>query len=110
MDRTIRLLYRGAAIIEAITWLGLLVGMLFKYGIDGNELGVRVFGMAHGVAFIAYVPITLVAAHRFRWGLVVTALGVLAAFPPFGTLAFDLWAERTGRLGSKTDRAGAAAK
>ena len=104
MERTIRLLYRSAAIIEAITWLGLLIGMLFKYVIDGNQLGVRVFGMAHGVAFLAYVPITLIAASRFRWGFGVTALGVLAAFPPFGTLAFDLWAERTGRLGARTER------
>ena len=98
MERAISVLYRTAAIVEAVTWAGLLIGMLFKYVIDGNELGVRVFGMLHGVAFIAYVPITLLAALRFRWSAGVTALGVLAAFPPLCTVVFDRWAARTGRL------------
>ena len=98
MERATALLYRTAAIVEGVTWAGLLVGMLFKYVIDGNELGVRIFGMLHGVAFIAYVPITLWTALRFRWSLGVTALGILAAFPPFGTVLFDRWAVRTGRL------------
>src|SRR5690606_29246032 len=67
MERAISVLYRTAAIVEAVTWAGLLVGMLFKYVIDGNDLGVRVFGRLHGAAFVAYVPITLLAALRFRW-------------------------------------------
>lgn len=98
MERAISVLYRTAAIAEAVTWAGLLVGMLFKYVIDGNDLGVRVFGRLHGAAFVAYVPITLLAALRFRWSPGVTALGVLAAFPPLCTVFFDRWAARTGRL------------
>lgn len=94
--------------MEAITWVGLLVGMLFKYAIDGNPIGVRVFGSLHGAAFLAYVPITLVAGLRFRWGAGVTALGLFAAFPPLCTLFFDLWAERTGRLGVREEAPSAA--
>ena len=103
MDRTIARLFRAVAIIEAITWAGLLVGMLFKYVITGDQLLVRVFGSLHGAAFLAYVPITLVAASRFRWRLGVTALGVAAAFPPLGTLFFELWVARTGRLAAPRD-------
>lgn len=103
MERPVAVLYRVVAIIEAITWAGLLVGMLFKYVIDGNELGVRIFGMAHGVAFLAYVPLTLIAAQRFRWGAGVTAVGLLAAFPPLCTVLFEQWASRTGRLSAPRD-------
>ena len=92
------LAFRAIAVFEAFTWVGLLIGMLFKYVISGDPLGVRIFGALHGAAFLAYVPITLAAAMRFRWGLGVTALGVAAAFPPLGTLLFDWWVSRTGRL------------
>jgi len=97
--------FRAIAILEALTWVGLLVGMLFKYVLTGDTIGVRIFGALHGAAFVAYVPITLLAARRFGWSLPVTAAGLAAAFPPLGTLAFDLWVSRTGRL---TDRAAAA--
>lgn len=90
--------FRAIAVIEALTWVGLLIGMLFKYVINGDPLGVRIFGALHGAAFLAYVPVTLAAATRFRWSLGVTALGVAAAFPPLGTLLFDAWIARTGRL------------
>ena len=46
MERPVAVLYRVVAIIEAITWAGLLVGMLFKYVIDGSELGVRISDFA----------------------------------------------------------------
>lgn len=104
MGRFTAILFRVVAIVEAITWVGLLVGMLFKYVISGEELGVRIFGALHGAAFLAYVPATLVAASRFRWSLGVTALGVLAAFPPLGTLFFEQWVARTVRLAAPDDR------
>ncbi len=90
--------FRSIAFIEALTWVGLLIGMLFKYAINGEVMGVRIFGPLHGVAFVAYVPITLLCALRYRWGIGSTALGVLAAFPPLGTLFFERWIVRTGRL------------
>lgn len=44
MHDKIRTLYRIIAIIEALTWAGLLVGMAFKYLINGNQLGARTVG------------------------------------------------------------------
>ena len=47
---------RLVAMAEAVSWLGLLVGMYFKYlGTPRTEIGVKVFGMAHGLIFIAFV-------------------------------------------------------
>lgn len=96
MHDKIRTLYRIVAIIEALTWAGLLVGMAFKYLINGNQLGVRIFGSLHGAAFITYVGMTFIAARAFRWSPKVIVLGLSASIPPFTTLLFDRWVERIG--------------
>lgn len=97
-------LFHAVALIEALTWAGLLIGMTFKYLINGDQRAVRIFGALHGAAFIVYSILTVVAGARFRWGARVTAVGVLAAFPPFCTVLFDRWAKRTGRLAVAEDR------
>ncbi|WP_129667018.1 DUF3817 domain-containing protein [Phytoactinopolyspora endophytica] len=93
-----RIIFRSIAIIEAVTWLGLIVGMIFKYGPADEEIGVTIFGPIHGVAFIIYVIAVVALFRRFRWGVWTTALALVAAVPPFCTVIFDAWAERTGRL------------
>ena len=48
--------FRVVAMAEAVSWVGLLVGMYFKYlGSPRTEIGVKVFGMAHGLIFISFV-------------------------------------------------------
>ena len=96
--RTVRTLFRTAAVVEAVTWAGLLVGMAFKYVISGDETGVHVFGPLHGAAFIGYVLSTLVAARAFGWRLRTTLLALVASIPPLATWPFEAWADRTGRL------------
>ena len=58
---------RGVAVAEAVTWALLLFGMFLKYVTETTELGVRVFGMLHGVVFIAYCLTTVVVAVDQRW-------------------------------------------
>lgn len=89
-------LFRTAAVAEAITWALLLVGMVLKYVTETTELAVSVFGMLHGVVFIAYGLVAVVVAVDQRWSLGRTALALLAAIPPFATVVFDLLAERRG--------------
>jgi integral membrane protein len=90
--------FRVSAIVEACTWVGLLIGMAVKYLGSGDETGVHVFGPLHGAAFIAYVLATLWAAVRFGWPRGVILLGLAASIPPLATWAFDIWASRSGRL------------
>ena len=66
-------LFRRVAIAEAITWALLLTGMFLKYVTETTELGVRVFGMVHGVVFIAYCLTTVLVAVDQRWSLRPTA-------------------------------------
>ncbi|SCD56275.1 putative drug exporter of the RND superfamily [Streptomyces sp. AmelKG-A3] len=91
--------FTWVAVAEACTWAGLLIGMYFKYVPETTELGVRIFGALHGAAFITYVLLTILVAIRFKWRLGrTTVFALLAAIPPFMTVAFEAWARRTGRL------------
>ena len=90
--------FRIVATAEAVSWAGLLVGMLFKYVVADTEVGVQVFGPIHGAVFIGYVLTVVALFRRFGWGPVVTLVALAASIPPFGTLVFERWADRTGRL------------
>lgn len=91
--------FRFIAILEALTWLGLLIGMAFKYiPADGNEIGVKVFGPIHGAVFVIYLIVTVLTAVKLRWNVVTTLLAAVASIPPFGTIVFEVWAARTGKL------------
>jgi len=92
------LLFRRVAIAEAVTWALLLTGMFLKYVTETTELAVRVFGMAHGVVFIAYCLVTLLVGVDQRWSRGRFLLGLVSAVPPFLTVWFDRYAERRGAL------------
>ena len=91
--------FRLVAIAEAVTWALLLTGMVFKYT-DVTDLGVRVFGMVHGVVFIAYCLTTVFVAVDQRWSRSRSLLTLLASIPPFFTVLADRSAEKAGALGS----------
>lgn len=90
--------FRTVAIAEAISWLGLLVAMLFKYSLTENEIGVKIFGPIHGAVFVAYVIAVFVVYRPLRWSGPVCVWALIASIPPFGSLVFEQWASRTGRL------------
>lgn len=96
--------FRAAALAEAVSWGALLVAMFFKYVVVKNEVGVQVVGPIHGTLFVVYVVLTLLVARSRRWSAGVTLVGVLASIPPFGTLVFERWVERTGRLSGPVAR------
>jgi integral membrane protein len=91
-------LFRRIAIAEAVTWALLLTGMFLKYVTETTDLAVRVFGMLHGVVFIAYCLVTLLVGIDQRWSRGRVLLGLVSAVPPFLTVWFDRYAERRGAL------------
>ena len=91
-------LFRRLAIAEAVTWALLLLGMFLKYVTETTELGVRVFGMVHGVVFIAYCLSAVFVAVNQRWSFGTALLALASAVPPFMTVWFDRRAERRGQL------------
>ena len=84
-----------------MTWVGLLVGMYFKYlGSPRTEIGVKVFGMAHGLVFIAFVIAAVLVGMAFKWTVSTWLLALLASIVPLASVIFLIWVDRTGRLGS----------
>jgi integral membrane protein len=99
--------FRVVALTEALSWIGLLVGMYFKYlGSPRTEIGVHVFGMVHGLVFIAFVVTGLQAGLAFGWAARTWSLALLASILPLCSVIFLIGADRTGLLG---DRGAAAA-
>ena len=95
---TPRTLYRRIALAEVVTWALLLLGMVLKYVTHTTELGVKVFGLAHGVVFIAFCLVTLLLWVNQRWTLREGLLGLLSAVPPCLTVWRERRLERRGRL------------
>lgn len=94
--------FRVVALLEAVSWVGLLIGMYFKYvGTPRTEVGVKVFGPAHGAVFIAFVVIGVLAALTFRWATGTWLLGMVASIVPLASVIFLMWVDRTGRMGAE---------
>ncbi|CAA0118721.1 Uncharacterised protein [Mycolicibacterium vanbaalenii] len=91
--------FRLIALAEAVSWVGLLLGMYFKYlGSPQTEVGVKVFGPVHGGVFVAFVVAALLVGLAHKWGLGTWLLALLASIVPLGSVIFLIWADRTGRM------------
>ncbi len=94
--------FATVAFIEALTWAGLLIGMYFKYqAADPSPVGVRLFGPLHGIAFLAYVMVTVLAAVKLRWPWWAALVALAAAIPPLVTLPLEGWFKRRGLLAAR---------
>jgi len=92
---------------EAVSWVGLLVGMYFKYlGSPRTEIGVKVFGMTHGLIFIAFVLTALLVGIAAKWSTGTWLLALLASIVPVCSVIFLSWADRAGRIGASSASAG----
>src|SRR2546429_2666240 len=91
---------RLIAVAEAVSWVGLLVGMYFKYlGTPRTEIGVKVFGMTHGLIFIGFVVAGLLVGIAHQWVTRTWLLALLASVVPLCSVIFLIWADKTGRTG-----------
>jgi len=97
--------FATVAFVEALTWAGLLIGMYFKYqAADPTPVGVKIFGPVHGVAFMVYVVVSVLAAIRLRWPWWAALLALAAAVPPLVTLPLEWWFKRCGLLSAPIAR------
>ena len=100
--------FRVIAFAEAVSWVGLLIGMYFKYlGAPRTEVGVKLFGPVHGAIFVAFVVAALLAGIAFKWGLGTWLLALLGSIVPLGSVIFLIWADRSGRMGAVSAVTGA---
>lgn len=90
-------LYGFLAAAEMVTWALLIIAMIIKYGV-GPQIYVRIFGLVHGVVFIAYGLVTFFVSVNERWAFSRGLLGLLSAIIPFATLPFERAMLRRGLL------------
>lgn len=80
---------RLAAWVEGTSYLllfGLSMPLKYIWDIPGPN---KVIGMLHGIFFVLYCLLVLLAGKRFGWGLGKLLLALLASLVPFGTFAVD---------------------
>lgn len=97
-DMTPKSLYRVLATAEMVTWALLLGGMFLKYVVGAGELGVRVGGGIHGLTFLTYCVVTVLAWVNQRWDAKTGVLGLASSVIPFATLPFDRYVDAAGKL------------
>nr|WP_285509537.1 DUF3817 domain-containing protein [Actinokineospora sp. NBRC 105648] len=90
--------FRVVALAEAVSWIGLLVGMFVKYATDLGDFGVKVFGPIHGAVFVAYLVVTWFTSRQLGWNRWTTVWAFACSVPPLATLVYERWALRTGKL------------
>lgn len=99
--RSVARWFRVVALAEALSWVGLLIGMYFKYlGSPRTEVGVKLFGPVHGAIFVAFVVAAVLAGIAYKWRLDTWLLALLGSIVPLGSVIFLIWADRSGRIGT----------
>jgi integral membrane protein len=88
--------FRHVALIEATTFLLLLVASYLKHTQD-EPIGVDILGPIHGLLFIAYVVMALTLRDEQGWSTKTTLLILLGAVLPFGGYVVDRWLEKHER-------------
>lgn len=77
------------AVLEAVSWIFLLVAMFFKYSL-GNEMFMRPTGNIHGIFFIFYFVFLLFVSAKMKWTVKEIILSIIAAFLPLATIWADI--------------------
>ena len=80
--------FRLVALIEALSYLALLVAVVVKRVLDGPDV-VPVLGPIHGIAFLAYVLLTLLVREEQGWTVGQTLLVLAASTVPFGAFVVN---------------------
>lgn len=81
--------FRIFAIAEGFSWLGLIVTMYLKYGLEMPEPN-KWLGYIHGLLFIIYCLYIAYFLLKENWSFKTCLILFATAFLPFGTF----WAER----------------
>jgi len=80
--------FRYVALVEATSFLILLIVTGLKYGADGPDLA-PILGPIHGILFLAYVFMALSLRDEAGWDGQTTILVLIGAVLPFGGYVVD---------------------
>lgn len=80
--------FRIVALVEAVSFLALLVATFVKRVVEGPDL-VPVLGPIHGILFLAYVLLTLLVREEQGWTVGQTLIVIVASAIPFGAFVVN---------------------
>ena len=81
--------FRVISLLEALSFvILLLVAMPIKYILGNPEL-VRVVGMAHGILFVLYIIGALLFKKKLNWSNQILVVVILCSIIPLGPLYVD---------------------
>jgi integral membrane protein len=75
--------FRTVALVEATSFVLLLVATAVKYGLDHEE-GVQLLGPIHGVLFLVYVGMAMIVWRQQSWSVVTLLIVLAGAVLPLG--------------------------
>lgn len=82
--------FRIASLLEGLSYLVILS---VAFGYISRDY-VFPLGMTHGVLFLSYLVLSLMASHKQAWSVVVWLLVFLAGIVPFAFVAVELFLEK----------------
>jgi integral membrane protein len=92
-------LFKIAAFGEACGWSLLISGILFKYFITpDSNIPVLLAGQIHGILFFIYITAVFLLSPSLKWSNRQTLSAGLCSVPPYGSLAFELWASHQRKI------------
>ena len=81
--------FRVISLLEALSFvILLLVAMPIKYILGNPEL-VRIVGMAHGILFVLYILGALLFKKKLNWSNQILVVVILCSIIPLGPLYID---------------------
>ncbi|MDA7549650.1 DUF3817 domain-containing protein [Flavobacteriaceae bacterium] len=81
--------FRVISLLEALSFvILLLVAMPIKYILGNPEL-VRIVGMAHGILFVLYIIGALLFKNKLNWSNQILVVVILCSIIPMGPLYVD---------------------
>lgn len=95
------MLFRIAAIGEAVGWTLLIIGVLCRnLPVSWNEMPVQYAGHIHGILFLIYIVAVLVLSPSLGWSWFRILVAGACSVPPYGSLAYEQWSAQHRNLRS----------
>ena len=81
--------FRVISILEGLSYIVLLfIAVPIKY-LDNDESYVKMFGMPHGLLFVAYIVLAYLIKDDLKWNSKTFWAVLAASIIPFGTFYID---------------------
>lgn len=88
-------IFKVTALAEAVGWTMLITGLAINhFNLPGSAIAVPIAGQIHGTIFIVYFMALIFIYPSLRWSRAKTILAFVAGVIPYGTLIFELVANK----------------